>query len=65
MLMCNPWYLTRSRLNMKNDGHRMKFTLNLLLFAKNLFCSLSGINWLAVTNFHDQDVDYIVKNIIL
>lgn len=51
---------------MKNDGHRMKFTLNLLLFAKNLFCNLSaGINWLAVTNFHDQDVDYIVKNIIL
>lgn len=50
---------------MKNDGHRMKFTLNLLLFAKKLFCNLSGINWLAVTNFHDQDVDYIVKNIIL
>lgn len=38
-------------------------TVNQLLFTMTSFRILPGVIWFAVTNFHDQDVDYLEKNI--
>lgn len=39
-------------------------TVNQLLFAMTVFHNLPEINWLpAVTNFYDQDEDYLEKNV--
>lgn len=38
-------------------------TVNQLLFAMTVFRNLPEINWLPVTNFYDQDEDYLEKNV--